>query len=188
MYPHGREINFPCVCFYNLTHSHKSISSWRPCLQITFYWGLCIQLDSLDYKEIEPVNPTGNKLWILIGRTDAEAEAPILWSAEGKRQLIRKEPDAGKDSRQEKGMTEDKLVGWHHWLNGQKFDQTLANSEGQGNMACSSPGGGKEPDMAEWLNSKKPLDLYLLNNRNGFNILLLKRLNSVHRNEYKEEI
>ena len=68
----------------------------------------------MDYKEIEPVNPKGNQLGIFIGRTDAEAEAPILWSAEGKRQLLRKEPDAGKDSRQEKGMTEDKLVGWHH--------------------------------------------------------------------------
>ena len=74
--------------------------------------------ESLDCKEINPVNPK-NQLWILIGRTDSESEAPILWPPDAKTQFFRKDPDPGKDWRQEeKGMTEDKLVAWHHQLNG----------------------------------------------------------------------
>ena len=74
----------------------------------------------LDFKEIKPVNPKGNQSWIFIGRTDAEAETPILWPPDVKNWLwIEKDPDAGKDWRQEeKGTTEDEMVGWHHWLNG----------------------------------------------------------------------
>ena len=72
----------------------------------------------LDSKEIKPVHPKGNQFWIFTGRTDAEAETPILWSPDVKSQLIRKDPDAGKDLRQEeKGTKEDKTVEWHHWLN-----------------------------------------------------------------------
>ena len=77
----------------------------------------------LDYKEIQPVHPKRNQPWILIGRTDAEAEAPILWTPDVKNWLIRKDPDAGKDWRQEeKGTTEDEMVGWHHRLNGHEFE------------------------------------------------------------------
>ena len=77
---------------------------------------------SLDCKEIKPVNPKGNQSWIFIGRTDAEAEIPILWPPDVKNWLIWKDPDAGKDWRQEeKGTTEDEMVGWHHWLNGHEF-------------------------------------------------------------------
>ena len=77
----------------------------------------------LDFKEIKPVNPKGNQFWIFIGRTDAEAETPILWPADAKNWLIDKGPDAGKDWRQEeKGMTEDEKVGWHHQLNGHEFE------------------------------------------------------------------
>ena len=77
----------------------------------------------LDYKEIKPVNPKGNQPWIFIGRTDAEAEAPIPWPPDANNWLIRKDPDAGKDWRQEeKGMTEDEMVGWHHRLDGQEFE------------------------------------------------------------------
>ena len=84
-------------------------------------------------KEIKPINMKGNQLWIFIGR--ANAEAPILWSPDAKSQLIRK--DAGKEWRQEeKGMTEDKMVGWHHWLNGHEFEQALGDGEGQGNLVC----------------------------------------------------
>ena len=80
----------------------------------------------LDCKEIKSVNPKGNQSWIFIGRTDAEAETPILWPPDVKNWLIGKYPDAGKDWRQEeKGMTEDKIVGWHHWLDGHKFEQEL---------------------------------------------------------------
>ena len=96
----------------------------------------------LDSKEIKPVNPKRNQSWICIGRTDAEAEAPILWSPQVKSQFIGKDPDAGKDwEQEEKGATEDELVGWHHWLNGHEFEQTLGDSKGQGSMVCFSSWG-----------------------------------------------
>ena len=77
----------------------------------------------LDYKEIQPVNLKLNQFWIFIGRTDAEAETPIFWAPDAKNWLICKDPDAGKDWKQEeKGMTEGEMVGWHHWLNGRKFE------------------------------------------------------------------
>ena len=80
----------------------------------------------LDSKEIKPVNPKGNPSWIFIGRTDAETETPILWQPDGKNWLVWKDPEAGKDWRwEEKGMTEDEMVGWHHWLNGHESEQTL---------------------------------------------------------------
>ena len=86
----------------------------------------------LDCKEIKPVSPKGNQPWIFITRTDAEAEVPVLWPPDTKSQLIGKDPDAGKDWRQEKGTTEDEMIGWHHQLNGHEFEQTLRDSEGQG--------------------------------------------------------
>ena len=77
----------------------------------------------LDYKESQPVHPKGNQSWIVTGQTDAEAEAPILWPPDEKNWLTGKDPDAGKDWRQEeKGMTEDKMVGWHHQLDGHQFE------------------------------------------------------------------
>ena len=85
----------------------------------------------LDCKEIKPINPKGNQPWLFTGRTDAQSEAPILWPPDAKSQLIGKVPDAGKDWRQEeKGATEDEMVGWHHQLNGRKFKQTLGDIEG----------------------------------------------------------
>ena len=102
--------------------------------------------DSLDCKEIKPVNPKGNQSWIFIGRTDTEAEAPILWPPDWKIWLIGKEPDAGKDWKQ-KGMTEDEMVGWHHWVNGHEFEQTL--------WVCYSTWGRKESDTTEQLNNKR---------------------------------
>ena len=85
----------------------------------------------LDFKEIKPVNPKGNQSWIFIGRTAADAEAPILRSPDAKNWLIGKDPDAGKDWRQEeKGMTEDEMVEWHHWLNGHEFEQALGVGDG----------------------------------------------------------
>ena len=86
----------------------------------------------LDYKEIKPVNPKGNQPWIFIGRTDAKAEAPILWPPDVKSWLIGKDPDAGKDWRQKKKMKEDEMVGWHHWLNGHEFEQTPGVVEDRG--------------------------------------------------------
>ena len=85
----------------------------------------------LDCKEIQPVQPKGNQSWIFIGRTDAEAEIPIPWPPDAKNWLIWKDPDAGKDWRQEeKGMTEDEVVGWHHQLHRQEFEQTPGVGDG----------------------------------------------------------
>ena len=107
----------------------------------------------LDSKEIQPVNPKGSQPWIFVGRTDAETEAPILWPPDAKNWLTGKDPDAGKDWRQEeKGTTEDKVVGWHHQLNGHEFAQTLVDSEGQERLVCCSPWGHKELDTTELLN------------------------------------
>ena len=100
----------------------------------------------LDSMEIKPVNPKGNQPWIFIGKT--YPEAPILWPANAKSWLIGKDPDAGKDwGQEEKGMTEDETVGWHHWLNRHKFEQTPGDSEGQGSLECCSSWGCKESDM-----------------------------------------
>ena len=90
---------------------------------------------------------------IFIGRTDAVAEAPIFWPPDAKNWLIGKDPDAGKDRRQEeKGTAEDEMVGWHHRLNGHEFEQTLGVGDGQGGLACCTPWGCKELDMTEWMN------------------------------------
>ena len=112
-------------------------------------------LESLfDYKEIKPVNPKRNQPWIFIGKIDAEAEAPTLWPPDAKSQLTGKDPDAGKDWRQkEKGPAEDKMVGWHHWLSGHEFEQTLGDSGGETSLACWSPWGCKESGTTEWLNT-----------------------------------
>ena len=112
------------------------------------FWTVVLTLESLetlesplDGKEIKPVNPKRNQSWIFFGRADAEAEAPILWPSEAKNWLIRKDPDTGKDWRQEKGTTEDEIVGWHHQLNGHEFEQALGDGEGQGSLACYSSWG-----------------------------------------------
>ena len=95
----------------------------------------------LDCKEIKPVNPKGNQSWIFIGRTDAEAETPILWPPDAKNWLLGKEPDAGKDWRQEEKGTEDEMVGWHHRFKGHEFEQALEVGDEQGSLEfCSSWG------------------------------------------------
>ena len=102
--------------------------------------------ESLGPKEIKPVNPKGHQSWIFIGRTDAEAEVPIIWPPDVKRWLIGKDPDAGQDWRQERWATEDEMVGWHRQLDGHEFKQTPGESEGQGSLVCYSLGG-------SWLNN-----------------------------------
>ena len=94
----------------------------------------------LDWKEIQPVNPKGDQFWIFIGRTDAEAETPILWPPDAKNWLIEKDPDAGKDwQREEKGMIEDEIVGWHYRFNGHEFEQAPGDGEEQGSLSCCNP-------------------------------------------------
>ena len=126
--------------------------SWAPknwCL-----WTVVLEktLESpLDCKEIQPVHPKGNQSWIFIGRTDTEA--PILWPPDAKNWFIGKDPDAGKDwGQEEKGMTEDEMVGWHHRLYGHEFEQTPGVGDRQGSLACCSPWVRKELDMTKWLN------------------------------------
>ena len=107
----------------------------------------------LDSKEIKPVSPKGNQPWLFNGRN--YGKAPILWPPDAKSRLIRKEPHAGKDWRQEeKGMTEDEMVEWHHRLTGHEFEQTPGDGEGLGSLACCSPWGCKILDMSEWQNNK----------------------------------
>ena len=107
----------------------------------------------LDCKKIQPVHPKGNQSWIFIGRTDAETETLILWPPDVKNWFIRKDPDAGKDWRQEeKGRTEDEVVGWHHRLNRHEFEQAPGIGDGQGSLACCSPWGLKESDTTKGLN------------------------------------
>ena len=135
-------------------------------LKNSCFWTVVLEktLESpLDYKEIKPVSPNGNQPWIFIGKTDAEVEAPILWPPDVKSQFTGKDPDAGKDWRQEeKGMTEDEIVGWHHPLDGHEFEQTPGEGEGQGNLVCSSPWGQKESDLNEQLHNYKFLCEYFL--------------------------
>ena len=106
----------------------------------------------LDCKEIQPVHPKGNQFWIFIGRTDAEAETPILWPPDSKNWLFGKDPAAGKDWKwEEKGTTEDKMVGWHYQLDGHEFEQAPGVGNGQPSLVCCSPWGHKELDKTEWL-------------------------------------
>ena len=127
-----------------------------------YFWTMVLEktlASPLDCKEIQLVYPKGNQSWIFIGRTEAEAEAPILWPPDAKNWLTGKDLDAGKDWRQEeKGTTEDEMVGWHHWLNGHEFEQTPGVGDGQGGLVCCSPWGRKESDTTERLNwTEQPL-------------------------------
>ena len=105
----------------------------------------------MDCKEIQPVHPKGEQSWLFIGRTDIEAETPILWPPDAKSWLIGKDPDAGKDWG-EKGTTEDEMVGWHHQLNGHGFGWTPGVGDGQGGLVCCDSWSCKESDMTERLN------------------------------------
>ena len=109
--------------------------------------------ESLGLQEIEPVHLKGDQSWVFIGRTDAETETQIPWLPNAKNWLIWKDPDAGKDWRwEEKWMTEDEMVKWHHRFDGHEFKQTSGVSDGQGGLACCSTWGRKESDTTEWLN------------------------------------
>ena len=128
--------------------------SWA--LKNWWFWTVVLEkmLESpLDCKEIQLVHPKGNQSWISIGRTDAEAESPILQSPDMRHWLTGKDLDTGKDWRwEEKGMTEDEMVGWHHWLNFYEFEQSAGVGDGQGSLTSCSPWGHKELDVTERLN------------------------------------
>ena len=140
---------------------HRRIDAFEPwcwrrllslLLDLTLESSLGLDSWLLDCKEIQSVHPKGNQPWIFIGRTDAEAETPILWLPDVKSQLTRKHPDAGKDWRQEKGTTEDEMVGWHHWLREHEFEQGPGAGYRQGSLAYCSPWCLRESDTTEQLN------------------------------------
>ena len=145
---------------YGFSSGHVRMSeldweeSWAP--KNWCFWTVVLEktLESpLDCKEIQPVHPKGDQSWVFNGRTDVEAETPMLWPPDAKSWLIGKDPGAGKDWRQEeKGTTEDKMVGWHHLLNGRRFGWTPGTGDGQGGLACCDSWGPKEPDTTERLN------------------------------------
>ena len=107
----------------------------------------------LDCKEIQLIHSNGDQSWVFFGRNDAKAETPVLWPPHAKSWLIGKDSDAGRDcGQEEKGMTEDEIAGWHHWLNGQEFGWIPGVGDGQGGLACCNSWGSKESDMTEGLN------------------------------------
>ena len=126
--------------FQNLMWEVDYKESWV--LKNWCFWTVVLEetLESpLDCKEIQPVHPKDNQSWIFIGRTDAEAKTPILWPPDAKIWLIWKDPDAGKDWRQEeKGTTEDEMVGWHNWHDGHEFEKAPGVGDGQRSPACYS--------------------------------------------------
>ena len=140
---------FPVVTYEYESWTIKKAECWRIYAFYTMVWEKILE-SPLDSKEIQPVNPKQNQPWMLIGRTDVEAEALILWSPDAKSWLIGKDPDTGKDWRQEeKETTEDEMVRWHHQLNGHEFKQTPGDDEGQGSLVCCSPCGSKVRHMTE---------------------------------------
>ena len=146
---------FPVVMHGCESYTIKKAELWRIDAFKLWCWRRLFE-SPLDCKEIQPVNPKGNQSWIFIGRTDAVAEAPILWPPDVKNWLTGKDTDAGKDWRQEeKGMTEDEMVGWHHRLSGHEFERVPGVGDGQGSLLCCSPWGHKEWDTTEQLNNNK---------------------------------
>ena len=155
----------PCSQIYGFYSSH--VWMWQlDCKEGWMLKNWCFQIvmlektleSPLDCKEIQSVHPKGDQSWIFTGRTDVEA--PLIWPLDEKSWLIRKDPDAGKDwGQEEKRVTEDEMVGWHHQLNGQEFGQTLGDSEVYGSLVCCSPRGCKESDTTEWLNNNHISDI-----------------------------
>ena len=151
------------LCFF---HSHGQMwelghkEGWVPknwCFQ-TMVLEKTLE-SSLDSKEIKAINPKGNQPWIFIGRTDAEAETPIPGPPDAKSWRIGRDPDAGKDwGQEEKRMTEDEMVRWHHWLDGHGFGWTPGVDDGQGSLACWGSWGRKESDTTERLNWTEAID------------------------------
>ena len=143
---------------YDFSSSHVRMwelehkESWAP--KNWCFWTVVLEktLESpLDCKEIKPVNPKGNQSWIFIGRSDADAETPIFWPPDVKNWRIGKDPDAGKDwRREEKGTTEDEMVGWHHRLNGLQFERAPGVGGGQGGLLCCSPWGHDWTSKLNW--------------------------------------
>ena len=145
-----RAMVFPVVMYGCECWTIKKAEHWRTDAIELWCWKRL--LSPLDSKEIKPVSPKGYESWIFIGRTDAEAETPILWPSDVKYWLIWKDHDAEKDWRWEgKGMTEDEIAGWHHWLYGRESEWTPGVGVGQGGLACCDSWGPKSRTrLSDW--------------------------------------
>ena len=140
---------FPVIMYGCDSGTIKKAECWKTDALKLWCWKKTLE-SPLDCKEIKPVHPKGYQVWMFIGKTDAEAESPVLWPPDVKSWLTGKDPDAGKDWRQqEKRATE--MVGWHHRLNGHEFEQTQGDSDGQRSLPCCSSRGHKEWDMTQRL-------------------------------------
>ena len=142
---------FPVVMYGRESWTVKKAEHWRIDAFELWCWR---RLESpLDCKEIQPVHSEGDQPWVFIGRTDAKAKTPVLWPPHAKSWLIGKDSDAGRDwGQEEKGTTEDEMVGWHHRLNRNGFGWTPGVGDGQGGLECCDSWGRKELDMTERLN------------------------------------
>ena len=152
-----RAMVFPGIMYRCENWTIKKAEHWRIDAFELWCWRRLLRVPWTTRRSYQSILKK-NQPWIFIGSSDAEAETTILWPPDVKSQLIGKDPDAGKDcGQEEKGTTEDEMVGWHHWLNGLEFKQTPGDSEGS--LVCFSPQGCKESDTTKWLNSKKWLNL-----------------------------
>ena len=142
---------FPVVMYRYEGWTVKKAECWRIDAFELWSWRRLFERP-LDSKDIKSVNLKENQPWIFIARTDAEAETLILWLPHAKSWLVGKDSDAGRDWGQEKGTTEDEMVGWHHRLDGRESEWTPGVSDGQGGLACCNSWGCKESDMTERLN------------------------------------
>ena len=167
---HHSADNGPYNQSYGFSSSHVQMweldqkEDWAP--NNWCFWTVVLEKtfeSPLDSKEIHPVHPRGNQSWIFIGRTDAEAEVPILWPPDVKSWFIGKDPDIRKDWRQEeKEMTEGEMARWHHWFSGHEFEQGLRDGDGQGSLVCCSPWGCRELDTTERLNNRQQQGVHVL--------------------------
>ena len=190
--------HFANKCPYSRSYSFSSNvwmweldckESWTP--KNWCFWTVVLEKtleNHLDSEGIKPINPKGNQPWIFIGRTDAEAEAPILWPPDTKSWLTGKDPDAGINwGQEEQVMTEDEMVGWHHWLNGYEFEHTPGDGEGQGSLACCIPWSHRESYMTEnwttksqklprWVSGPEPASLLLVQCFSDYTPILYPKL------------
>ena len=145
---------FPVVTYGCENWTIKKAEWWRIDGFELWCWRILLRVpwtaERSNQSILKEINPEYSLEWLML-----KLKLPIFWPPDAKSQLIGKDPDDGKDWRQEKGTTEDEVVGWHHWLNGHECEQTLGDGEGQGNLACYSPWGCKESDPTEWMNNNK---------------------------------
>ena len=147
---------FPVVMYGCERWTIKKVECWRIDAFELWCWRRLLRVPWTARRSSQPILKETDQSWVFIGRTDAEAETPVLWPPDAKSWLIWKDLDAGKDWRQEeKGITEDEMVGWHPWLIGHEFEQALGIGDGQGGLAYCCPWDHKESDRTEWLNWAK---------------------------------